>query len=295
VTHKPFFIEFAGPPAVGKTTACNLLSHELQRLGSRVALVPEAAARAPIPQLKRKWLFNAWTSCQTISQMIEHLDDNRHQFALIDRGITDSRCWMAWHRARGEMDIATHTAVRNFLCVDAWMKRQGLVFYLRATFDTALKRRGAAGRILNLKTYVELLQAYDSEILAMQGRRGGPIACTLETDQLTPAEVASWCLGHALRAVGGSGATSALQSNSYEQLCDRLRILVPASDRRMGEAIRHIATRLDELTVDQREEFWRLLDSEVAEQVNLVAARLTPSSLNAAVGRLLQAARGRAG
>src|SRR5690349_21164219 len=100
----PLFLELAGPPASGKTTTARLVWERFAGKGVHCSIVPEAAARSPLVNLKRSWTFNAWTLCQTVSSVLERTNSQQEDIVVLDRGLIDSLCWIQWFRSRGEID-----------------------------------------------------------------------------------------------------------------------------------------------------------------------------------------------
>jgi len=142
VPQQPLFVELAGLPAAGKTTTARLLKAQLSREGSQCEVVPEAAARSPLQQIKRHWKFNAWNLCEGVESILEHSTTRDLDVVILDRGLVDTLCWIQWFRSKNEIDSTTACALESFAQVPGWFREERLVIVLRVTFETALKRRG---------------------------------------------------------------------------------------------------------------------------------------------------------
>lgn len=182
-------IELAGLPASGKTTAVSLLGSALAERGIRCHLIPEAASVAPIQHLKRHWFFNAWTLSTLVKEYLETDLSDEVGRVIVDRGFVDCLSWIRWFRTIARIDDRTAKALEQFATAPAWFHRTALTVVLRCSFNTALHRRGASGRILNAQTFAELEQAYDFVIAELLDRKEGPKLLVVDTDTLTPIEV----------------------------------------------------------------------------------------------------------
>ena len=185
---EPLFLELAGLPASGKTTTASLLKTQLSRCGLRCIVVSEAGERSPIPHLKTDWQFNAWTLCQTVASVVEHQANKNNDIVILDKGLVDALCWIRWFRSRNKIDAVTATALESFAQVPAWFSCATVTVVLRVQFQTAFRRHGGQGRIMNAGTFTELRQAYDATIAKLLEREPG-CATVIDTDQRTPDQV----------------------------------------------------------------------------------------------------------
>lgn len=182
-------VELAGLPAAGKTTTARLIEEALTRQRIPVRVVPEAASIAPIGALKRHWFFNAWTLCTSVKEYLEASAAGDAAKVVFDRGFVDCLCWVMWYRTTGRIDEATARALEGFATAAAWFESTEVTVVLRCEFETALKRRGEGGRIVNAKTFQELRRAYDLVLNRLVKLDKGPMILMIDTDSLTPEHV----------------------------------------------------------------------------------------------------------
>jgi len=185
----PIFVELAGLPASGKTTTASLLNERLSEWNLCCTVVPEAAARSPLSHLKRNWQFNAWTLCQTVGSVLECNSTREHDVIVLDRGLIDALCWIEWFRSKNEIDVATASALESFARVPTWFQQLKVIVVLRVKFETALRRRGVAGRIVNPQTFEELRRAYKSTVDELERSNQATDIHVLDTDNLSPVQV----------------------------------------------------------------------------------------------------------
>jgi predicted NUDIX family phosphoesterase/thymidylate kinase len=165
ISRRPFFVEFAGTPKAGKTTALDHMDRILRRNGYRVRIVSERASASPLGN-KHDPLFNVWTASLTLSQIIESQDRDDH-VVLIDRGIFDALCWMDWFRTVGRLTPDEHDTIAAFLSLNRIRRLTDLVFVLTVSPDTALDREMAGhltrrtGAIMNTGTLQDLSASID--------------------------------------------------------------------------------------------------------------------------------------
>ncbi len=196
---RPFFIELAGTPRAGKTTAVTALARALMATGLRVATVTERAAECPISD-KRHPFFNIWTSCSTLTEVLE-AQDRSADFVLIDRGLFDAACWMDWYRKMGHLNAAEHRAIERFLLLPLWAKAIDLVLVMTAQPPVAMEREFAAkaaqgpSQIMNDST----LRAFNSSVHPLRARLRRDFSLVhVDTSRATPDEVLRCLLEAAL-------------------------------------------------------------------------------------------------
>jgi hypothetical protein len=160
---KPFFIELAGTPRAGKTTALTDLASMLRDNDLRVETVDESAGGCPVPH-KRDPDYNLWTFLTTLTQIVEarHADTD---VVLIDRGIVDAVCWMDWYLVTGALTITEYHTIEKFAMLPRWERVMDLVLVLTTDPPVAIERDSGErparpGRIVNPDTLGEFNAAY---------------------------------------------------------------------------------------------------------------------------------------
>jgi predicted NUDIX family phosphoesterase/thymidylate kinase len=189
LSRRPFFVEFAGAPKAGKTTALDLIDRMLRRIGYRVRVVTERASTSPLRN-KHDPLFNLWTASTTLAQIIESQDRDDH-IVLIDRGIFDALCWMDWFRSTRSLTQDGYERIAGFLGMPLIRRLTDLVFVMTVAPEEALDRELAAeltsrhGAIMNRST----LGSLDTSIRYTLSQHGTDFrhvhVDTTGTDQIT--------------------------------------------------------------------------------------------------------------
>jgi predicted NUDIX family phosphoesterase/thymidylate kinase len=192
MSRRPFFVEFAGTPKAGKTTALDMMDRILRRNRYRVRVVTERASTSPLRN-KHDPLYNIWTAAATLTQIVESQDRDDH-IVLIDRGIFDALCWMEWFRSNRSLSRQEYGTITDFLRLPRIRRLTDLVFVLTASPEAALNREVAGqltsrhGGIMNHATLHELDDAIDVAV----ERHGGDFTHmqvdTTETDQIAALE-----------------------------------------------------------------------------------------------------------
>jgi thymidylate kinase len=187
---RSFVLELTGLPAAGKTSAAEMLASRLQARSISCQLIEEAARHNPLQEKKCQWEFNAWSSCHTLTSLLEVQAMDPPTVIILDRGLVDAQCWMLWFKLRRELDTTSYTAIRNFLRGPRWAASTSLVAELQVEFDTALNRRqGDTGRIFNLHNFSELRRAYDATLLDRHARSDNTELIRIDTNDLSLSEV----------------------------------------------------------------------------------------------------------
>ncbi len=149
--NRTIVIEFSGSPKSGKTSCINSLAIFLKRNGFTVHVVEERASVCPVSD-KHSPMFNIWTSCMSLANMIGTLEDEKNTIdvLILDRGIFDALCWFQWLSDTGRMDENLKKSAESFLLQKRFVQNINLVFALEATPDVSIKREFA--NLLTTKT-----------------------------------------------------------------------------------------------------------------------------------------------
>ena len=152
-------IEFAGVPKAGKTTTLNQAYAFLRRCGFRCEIVVERASVCPIRD-KKHFNFNIWTSCTTLSQLLEktqnppRLDDP--DILFLDRGIFDAICWLELLERLERITPSDRKRTESFLLTKDWTTRLSGIIAMSANPKDAMTREqglvpfdGLGGSIMN--------------------------------------------------------------------------------------------------------------------------------------------------
>jgi len=163
---RPIVIEFSGSPKSGKTTCINSLELFLKRNGSKVQIVQERASICPVAD-KKSPMFNIWTSCMSITQMIASLEQKvaTCDVLILDRGVFDAFCWFDWLHSKKAISHYNKTAIENFLSIDLLINRIDIVFAFTVNPDISIEREYAnlltdmPGTIMSKNTLAEYLRS----------------------------------------------------------------------------------------------------------------------------------------
>lgn len=156
---RPVLIEFAGAPKSGKTSSIHSLRLFLKKNGFKVAVVQEAAAICPVDD-KHSPMFNIWTACHTLCDMVgmlESLNRKAYDVVIIDRGIFDALCWFEWLFASGKMELQQKKVIDSFLLQEVFLTYIDLVIVFQAKPQVSIEREYASllttveGSIMNQK------------------------------------------------------------------------------------------------------------------------------------------------
>lgn len=175
---RPFFVEFAGTPKSGKTTAVQAVERLLRRNGVRVKVLVERASSCPL-HAKDHMFFNVWTACTTLTQMLEAREGD-DQVVLVDRGLFDSLCWMNWFSRIGRLSPEERKAIYDFILLDRWIDLVDVVVLLTVDPATSLTREISGqltqkpGSIMNERTLSQFNSSIES-VVAEAGNRFGKI------------------------------------------------------------------------------------------------------------------------
>ncbi len=174
----PLIVEFSGSPKSGKSTIINILTHLFKRLGADVAAPAEGASLRTPPGLRDDWLsFNAWSGCYALQNILIDCHENPpYQLVILDRGLFDVAGWMEFlFRAQKRITDQERDAITKFFNLDAWMRRENIIFLFTADHETSLARERHSklideeGSVMNKDTLKQLQDAYQTAANAFEG------------------------------------------------------------------------------------------------------------------------------
>jgi predicted NUDIX family phosphoesterase len=166
---KPIVLEFAGVPKAGKTTTLGQVQTFLRRCGFRVEVVVERASICPIRD-KKHFNFNVWTSCTTLSQILEKTQSppspEDPDILILDRGLFDSITWLSLMERLCRVRTAELDILNKFLRIDDWRRRITAVIVMTANPEDSLMREQGqlpvvgrpAGSIMNPEVLKQMLR-----------------------------------------------------------------------------------------------------------------------------------------
>ncbi|MEK7560694.1 MAG: AAA family ATPase [Patescibacteria group bacterium] len=135
----PFVVEFDGPPSTGKTTVVTEVDKFFRKEGLRV-FCPQEGAQA-IRHIPRGGPdYNLATMLYILNTLMHVNRDGRYDLVLLDRGIFDSYCWMAYHSSSGEMTAEHEKAVQQFVLLEYFVRRIDVAVFVFCDPVVALKR-----------------------------------------------------------------------------------------------------------------------------------------------------------
>jgi len=143
---RPVVIEFCGSPKSGKTTSITSLNFFLKRNGFRTKILTERASVCPIDS-KTNPMFNLWTMCSSLAELVEHLSygKDRYDVIIADRGLFDALTWFYWltrHPLAGNpyLDQPSYEYLVDFITMPLLTKVFDLIFVFKSSPETSLFR-----------------------------------------------------------------------------------------------------------------------------------------------------------
>lgn len=135
---RPYFVELAGTPKAGKTTALHVLERFFKSCGYRVHTMRERAADCPIA-MKGHFFFNTWTTTTMLASMIESLESEA-DVVLLDRGVFDALVWLEMQRREHQVTEDEREVFRKFVMLERWRSLTDLTVVLTVDPATAVVR-----------------------------------------------------------------------------------------------------------------------------------------------------------
>ncbi len=176
---RPIVIEFCGSPKSGKTSCISALNIFLKRNNFKTLLLTERASICPVPD-KQNPMFNIWTACAAITQLVDYLSNKAKEVDVIiaDRAIFDALCWFEWLLENDHLDFDNYNSLVNFLTMKKFRSIIDLIYVFEVSPQVSMLREYSclltrkSGSIMN----VETLLSYNNAINVSVEKHGGKFA-----------------------------------------------------------------------------------------------------------------------
>ena len=182
---RPIMVEFTGTPEAGKTTVISSLRNELETRGYKVFVVKESAEMVPSEFPKGSWDANVWmryTTCANILHSLYAPCD----IVLIDRGVIDLQFFGIKFLNKGACSFDDY---RSYMNIFSPQLNPDFLFVMVSDPEVSLRRRGGAGRVVNLtflNEYNSLLHSFCKSINIPK--------TILDTSNMSTSDVTKQCL-----------------------------------------------------------------------------------------------------
>src|SRR6266568_50174 len=176
---RPIVIEFCGSPKSGKTSCISALNIFLKRNNFKTLLLTERASICPVPD-KQNPMFNIWTACAAITQLVDYLSNKAKEVdvIIVDRAIFDALCWFEWLLENDHLDFDNYNSLVNFLTMKKFRSIIDLIYVFEVSPQVSMLREYSclltrkSGSIMN----VETLLSYNNAINVSVEKHGGKFA-----------------------------------------------------------------------------------------------------------------------
>ena len=140
-SRRPIVIEFAGSPKSGKSSCISSLDIFLRRNKFRTRVLTERASVCPLEN-KFDPLFNVWTGCASLNQLVEILSKESKYLdvVIIDRGFFDALIWFEWQRTHFFLREADYDNFRGFFTSPRFRMMIDLVMLFECDAEISIER-----------------------------------------------------------------------------------------------------------------------------------------------------------
>lgn len=152
-TQYPFFVEFTGSPESGKTTTIKTIYERLINEGLKVKYIRESAEIVYENTSIPKSSYEAHLSMRLIT--ITHIIEAKYEdydVVLVDRGIIDGIFYtVRWFREASDSFLKSVDLIQLLKGLQDIINPD-LLFVFKVDAETAIKRKGHEGAIVNVKS-----------------------------------------------------------------------------------------------------------------------------------------------
>lgn len=162
---RPFFIEFTGSPASGKTTTITELDKGFRRHGFRVWRPQEGAeVIRHIPRTTP--IYNIRTGLYALEILIDESFGHLYDLVLFDRCIFDAYCWMMYWLEKEKINDKEKNQIQSFYLSRFWADKIDAAFFMICDPKISMERElriavsEKLGETSNPKTIATLVNRY---------------------------------------------------------------------------------------------------------------------------------------
>lgn len=193
----PWFVEFAGLPRAGKSTAIETVGHFLERNNFFVLAPTEGATRVP-EFIKEGSLiaYNVWTATYAIREILEgryYRGPHKYDIVLLDRGLFDAMAWFHHLENDNKLTADERKFMTKFVRVNHWSAPIKQVFLFLCSPEQSQEREfknkltKKHGTTTKEKFLKKLRAVYDN---CQECYRDEFNIIRIETDSISPSQVA---------------------------------------------------------------------------------------------------------
>ncbi len=136
---RPFFLEFTGSPAAGKTTTITELDKFLRRQGFRV-LRPQEGAEVIRHIPRTTPLYNIRTALYALNMLVDLSHGHLYDVVIFDRCIFDSYVWMEYWQEKSLLTEPEKHLIQSFFLSPFWSSKIDIAYFMICRPDQAIER-----------------------------------------------------------------------------------------------------------------------------------------------------------
>lgn len=137
---RPFIVEFAGPPSVGKTSVIAGIDDFLRPLGLSKIWPPQEGPRE-IRHISRSTPdYNLRTALDSIPKLLDESHDSRYDLILFDRCVYDAYCWMEYWEKKGKLSSKDKLLFQSYYMNSRFTEKIDICYFLVCDPETSMKR-----------------------------------------------------------------------------------------------------------------------------------------------------------
>ncbi len=137
---RPFIVEFAGPPSVGKTSVIAGIDDFLRPLGLSKIWPPQEGPRE-IRHISRSTPdYNLRTAMYSLTKLLDESHASRHDLILFDRCAFDAYCWMEYWVKKGKLSPGDKFTFQSFFTNSRFTEKIDICYFLVCDPNMSMKR-----------------------------------------------------------------------------------------------------------------------------------------------------------
>ena len=137
---RPFNIEFAGPPSVGKTSVIAGIDDFLRPLGLGKIWPPQEGPRE-IRHIPRSTPdYNIRTAMYSLTKLLDESHDSRYDLILFDRCAFDAYCWMEYWEKKGKLSPGDKFIFQSYFTSRQFTEKIDICYFLVCDPNMSMNR-----------------------------------------------------------------------------------------------------------------------------------------------------------
>lgn len=137
---RPFIVEFAGPPSVGKTSVIAGIDDFLRPLGLGKIWPPQEGPRETRHISRSTPDYNLRTAMYSLTKLLDESHASKYDLVLFDRCAFDAYCWMEYWGKKNKLSPGDKFVFQSYFTSRQFTEKIDICYFLVCDPNISMKR-----------------------------------------------------------------------------------------------------------------------------------------------------------